>query len=427
MTTDMIIVLCILVFMLVMLLTHKLPFGVSAMICCVLFVLTGVADISTAFAGFSSSTTILVAPMIVLASALGRTSLVMRLRKVMAKFQGKKGVLLVAAVSVITIALSQLMGMIAVMTIMMVFLQTLDEKGDTNPGRMIMVVGLLTTLWLSKIPFGMGATMPGTINSFYSGIVPEEDLLGMTDFLVAALLPGIVGTLFCIFAYKLIPSTQIDRSQIREVKEQDVCSKQQEYLIIGTFLVVLIGFMLNNLLGSNITNVLPAAGVIVLVITKILSVKEVTSGLASDMVFLVVGMSAISDLLGSTGVGELIGEVVLNILGGDPSPLFVSIVFCVFTTILTTLINNMSAMALMTPIAASTALVGDMNVKAIVLIVTVASGFAAILPTGSSSIMIAYGVGNHNPFKCLKFTLPFVVLCMISLVIGVNIFFPIYG
>ena len=97
MNPQMIIVLCILAFMVVMLLTHKLPYGVTGMICCVLFVLTGVADLSTAFSGLSSSTTILVAPMIVVASALGETSLVRRLRAVMDRLQDKNGFLLVLA------------------------------------------------------------------------------------------------------------------------------------------------------------------------------------------------------------------------------------------------------------------------------------------------------------------------------------------
>ena len=58
----------ILLFMVVMLLSHKLPYGLTAMICCTLFVLTGVTDIKTAFSGFSSSTTIMVATMIVVAT-----------------------------------------------------------------------------------------------------------------------------------------------------------------------------------------------------------------------------------------------------------------------------------------------------------------------------------------------------------------------
>lgn len=65
MTIEMIIVLAILAFMVVMLLTRIIPYGVTAMICCVAFVLTGVCDLSTAFSGLSNSTTIMVATMIV--------------------------------------------------------------------------------------------------------------------------------------------------------------------------------------------------------------------------------------------------------------------------------------------------------------------------------------------------------------------------
>ena len=81
MSTQLIITLCILAFLVVMLLTHKLPYGVSAMICCVLFVFFGILDLQTAFSGLSNSTTLMIAPMIVVASALGKTSLIARIRK----------------------------------------------------------------------------------------------------------------------------------------------------------------------------------------------------------------------------------------------------------------------------------------------------------------------------------------------------------
>ena len=133
MTIEMIIVLAILAFMVVMLLTRIIPYGVTAMICCVAFVLTGVCDLSTAFSGLSNSTTIMVATMIVVASALGKTSLVHRLRGTITNLQGKQGIFLVVALYGITIALSQLMGQIACLSIMLLFVQTLDEKSSISP------------------------------------------------------------------------------------------------------------------------------------------------------------------------------------------------------------------------------------------------------------------------------------------------------
>lgn len=427
MSTEMIIVLCILAFMVVMLLSHKLPYGVTGMICCVLFVLTGVADLKTAFSGLSSSTTLMIAPMIVVASAIGKTSLVRRLRGMMNKLEGKSGIFLVLALCVLTIALSQLMGQVACISVMLLFVQTLDEDSDLSPARMLFLVATINCIATSKIPIGMGATMPGTINSYYEGLVGPEDLLGITDYCKAGLLPLIVGTIYCIFAYKLIPNGSIDKSQVKEVKDQQEISKKDEMIIFGVFAAIMAGFMFTKQLGSDITNVLPAAGVLVFILFNVLPLKEILLTLTSDMVWMVAGMSVMSTVLGKTGVGELIGETVLKILGGNPSGLFVSIVFCVACTIMTNFLSNMGTMALMSPIAAATALAGGMNVKAVVLTCCVSAWFAIALPTGCSGAMMAFGIGNHNAFKLMKFTLPLLVLLMISLIIGINIFFPIYG
>ena len=427
MSTQLIITLCILAFLVVMLLSHKLPYGVSAMICCVLFVFFGILDLKTAFSGLSNSTTLMVAPMIVVASALGKTSLIRRLRAVMNKLQGKSGFLLVLGLSLMTIVLSQLMGQIACISVMLLVLQTLDDSSEYSPARMLFLVATINCIATSKIPVGMGATMPGTINSYYQGLVGPEDLLAITDYFKAGILPLIVGTIYCVLMYRLIPNGAIDNGQVKDVKDAAPISKRDEMFIFGVFIAIMAGFMFTNQLGSDITNVIPSAGLLVLIVFNVLSIPEVMKSLTSDMVWMVAGMSVVSTALSTTGAGELIGQTVLNILGGNPSGLFVSIVFCVTVTIMTNFMSNMGTMALMSPIAASTALAGGMNVKSIVLICCVSAWFAVVLPTGCSGAMMAFGIGNHNAFKLMKFTLPLVLLLMISLVIGINIFFPIYG
>lgn len=423
----MMIVLCILAFMVVMLLTHKLPYGVTAMICCVMFVLTGVADLKTAFSGLSSSTTLMVAPMIVVASAIGKTSLIHRLRSVMGRLQGKNGIVMVVALCLLTIALSQLMGQVACISVMLLFIQTLDDDSDLSPARMLFLVATINCLATAKIPIGMGATMPGTINSYYEGMVGPEYLLSITDFFKAGILPLIAGTIYCIVFYKMIPNGSIDKSQVKEVKEQAPISKKDEIVIFAVFAAIMAGFMFTKQLGSDITNVLPAAGVLVFILFNVIPLKEIMATLTGDIVWMIAGMSVISTVLGQTGVGELIGQTVLKILGGNPSGLMVTIVFCVTCTIMTNFLSNMGTMALMSPIAAATALAGGMNVQAVVLTCCVSAWFAFVMPTGCSGAIMAFGIGNHNAFKLMKFTLPLALVVMTALIIGINIFFPIYG
>lgn len=427
MNVQMIMALCILVFMVVMLLTHVLPYGVTAMICCVLFVFTGVLDLKTAFSGLSSSTTLMIAPMIVVASALGKTSLIHRLRGVMGKLQGKSGLLLILGMCGMTIVLSQLMGQVACISVMLLFIQTFDDDSEYSPSRLLFLVATINCLATSKFPIGMGATMPGTITSYYQGLVGPEDYLGITDFCKAGILPLIVGTIYCVLFYKLIPNGSIDKSQVKDVKDAEPISKENEFMIFAVFIAIMLGFAFTEQLGSDITNVIPSAGLLILIVFKVLPIPEVMKTLTCDMVWMVAGMSVVSTALSKTGVGELIGQTVLNILGGHPSGLFVSIVFCVACALMTNFMSNMGTMALMSPIAASTALAGGMNVKAVVLCCCVSAWLAFVMPTGCSGTMMAFGIGNQNPIKTMKFTLPLLVLTLIALIIGINIFFPIYG
>ncbi|MEI3187547.1 MAG: hypothetical protein V8S27_06765 [Lachnospiraceae bacterium] len=73
---HMYIVLGLLIFMIAMFFTGKVPYGVTTMTCCVVLALTGVMDISGAFSGLANKTTILIASMLTVAFAFGKTSLI---------------------------------------------------------------------------------------------------------------------------------------------------------------------------------------------------------------------------------------------------------------------------------------------------------------------------------------------------------------
>lgn len=103
----------------------------------------------------------------------------------------------------------------------------------------------------------------------------------------------------------------------------------------------MISFMMSGIIPSDIMNTIPAAGIIVLILTKVIDVKEAVKAITGDMVFMIASMSAVSTILSNTGVGKLIGQTVLNILGGHPAPIFVIAVFCIVTSVMTNFMSNM--------------------------------------------------------------------------------------
>ncbi len=423
---EMYIVLAIAAFMIVCFLIGKMPYGVITMTCCALLCVTGYYDISKAFSGLINKTTLLIAGMFVIAYAFGKTSLINKIRHQMLKIRGKNGFVLLLFLYGITIILAQLMGRTAVLSIMILFVQSLDESDEMSPSRIIVGVFSILAIWSLKVPVALGATMAPTANAFYEGIVSDPNMfLKTADFLKAALIPGIALTVYALFAWKWVPNHAIDSSNVKEVKETEALSKKDEFCITAVFLAVMAAFFFGTKLGAMM-NLVPILGVLVLLWTKSLTTKEVVNNLTTDMVWMVAGVLVVSDAMGSSGVGELIGNSIISILGENPSGWFVLTVFCLATIIMTTFMSNTGTAAILSPIAASMALVSGMDPRGLILIINIASVLAIAFPSGSGECALMFAAGRHDPVKLLRFTVPFLVIATITLVISVSIFFPVY-
>ncbi len=435
MNINLIITLLVMIFMIVSFVIQKWSYGLTAMTCVVVLTLAGVIDVQTAFSGFSNTTTVLIATMIVIAGQLSRTSLISRIRSLMAKAQNKGGFLLILLICAFTALLTQLMGMTAVMAIMLLFVQTLkdDDASGISQSKMIFLCATMICTWFGRFPIGMGAALPLTTNAYYEGLVggDSSQLLGIFDFMKVGLLPSIIGTIYCLFAWRLVPKQElrtdaVDLGVAGKQGGKTVMSQTHEMIVYLGFLVTLVSFFFSNRLGSYVY-LIPAVIVIVFIFTGVMTSREAIAGLTGDMIWMVAGVLVFSTALSQSGAGEYIGNLVLSLLGSNPSGLTVTIVFTVVATIMTTFMSNNGTVAILTPIAASTAVAGGMDPRAVVSLVSMASCLAIAFPTGCSAATIAFAVGGFNPIKMLKFTLPYNIIMMVSLIISANIFFPVYG
>ena len=435
MNFNLIITLLVMVFMIVSFVIQKWSYGLTAMTCVVVLTLAGVIDVQTAFSGFSNTTTILIATMIVIAGQLSRTSLISRIRSLMTKAQDKGGILLILLICAFTALLTQLMGMTAVMAIMLLFVQTLkdDDASGISQSKMIFLCATMICTWFGRFPIGMGAALPLTTNAYYEGLVggDSSQLLGIFDFMKVGLLPSIIGTIYCLFAWRLVPKQElrtdaIDLGAAGKQGGRAAMSQTHEMIVYLGFLVTLVSFFFSNRLGSYVY-LIPAVIVIVFIFSGVMTSREAIAGLTGDMIWMVAGVLVFSTALSQSGAGEYIGNLVLKLLGSNPSGLTVTIVFTAVAMVMTTFMSNNGTVAILTPIAASTAVAGGMDPRAVVSLVSMASCLAIAFPTGCSAATIAFAVGGFNPIKMLKFTLPYNIIMMISLIISANIFFPVYG
>ena len=423
---QMYIVLGLLVFMIAMFFTHKVPYGVTTMTCCVMLALTGVFDISTAFSGLANKTTILIACMFTVAYAFGKTSLINKVRNSMERIKGKSGLAFIIFLFLVTIVLAQLMGRTAIISIVALFLVSLDDKDEICASRMIFAAFAVMAAWSLKFPVGLGATMSPTANAYSEGIINNPDLMLLPgDFIKVSFIPATALTVYALFAWKFIPRHGVNTSDVKEVKEAAAISKRDETIINIVFIGVLLGFIFGARIG-NLMYVIPAAGVLVLLYTKTLTTKETVNSLTGDMVWMIAGVLVMSDAIGKSGVGDMIGNWLLILLGEKPSGMFVLFVFAVTTIVMTTFMSNTGTAAVLTPIAASLSMVAGMDPRGIVLIINIASIMAIAFPSGSAECALAFAIGQHEPGKLLKFTMPYLLIAVVTLVVSASIFFPVY-
>ena len=425
---ELYIVLAILVFMIISFIVHKWPFGLTAMMCCALLVVTGIYTPAQAFANLGSQNIVLVAPMFVMSAAFSKTSLIQKIQDQMMAMKGKSGYALLAVMFFFIAILAAFLPTTAMMTVTLVFIMTIGQSGDITPTTITIPALSVLSAWCAVLPLGLGSTSFITNNAFYEGMITDQSqLLGIFDYFKVAVIPCILCTVYAVFGYKLMPKkSNFSGSDIHETKKKAAISKRDETIIYAIFAIVMLSLFFGTQIG-NLMYVIPAIGVMVLMITKVMSTEETIKALTQDAVWMVAGVLTMANALGDTGAGDLVGQLVLNILGGNPSGMMVLFVFAIITTIMTTFMSNAATKNVLLPIAASTCIAAGWDPRGVVLVVYFCSNIAIAFPSGSPACGIAYGAGGYKITQTLRYCLPFLVIAIVAIVLSANFVFPIYG
>lgn len=428
MNIQLIITLLILAFMIFMFMWQKFPMGVTTMTCCALLAAFGILEPTEAFSGFTNQSIILVAPMMALSSAITKTGIVPTIRKKVDELGGKTGMILIVFFYLIVIAFVQFLPATATFSIMVVFLTTLSSTGEVTPSRLLMPMLGISCAWKGFLPIGMGATSFATVNARYSSIITNESYwLQMFDKFKVMLLPVVCLTAYCLIAWRVLPKEgSINTKGLKTVKDTEVLPRNKEILVYAVFIAVMAVLVLNKWTGK-LMYVAPALGVLVLLYGGALKVPEVTKALTADMIFLMAGVLGVAAAMGKTGAGDMIGNAILGILGGNPSSLMVMFLFTTVCIIMTTFMSNSATSNILYTVAATVCLAGNWDPRGIMLIVAIANVISLGFPSGAAETALIYAAGNYQVSKVVKFTVPYIVIAIVSIAVSANFWYPIYG
>ena len=148
-----------------------------------------------------------------------------------------------------------------------------------------------------------------------------------------------------------------------------------------------------------------AAGALMMVLSGCISTEEAYGAIEWNVLFLLAGMLALGAAMEKTGTSTMLAEGMIGGLGGF-GPIVLLAAFFGVTMLLTEVMSNNATVALLLPIAITTAHSIDANPTAFMFAVVFAASSSFMTPVGYQTNTMIYGPGQYRFIDFLRVGAP---------------------
>lgn len=417
------ITLLFLVFAIVMFVWEKIPLGLTAMICAIGLALTGVLDVSDAYAGFVNSNVILCVAMFVVGQALFETGMANKIGSLVTRF-AKTERQLIVAIMVIVGVMSGFLSNTGTAAVLIPVVIGIAAQSGYSRGKLLMPLVFAAALGGNLSIIGAPGNLMGVNALNELGIET-----GFFEYIGVGLPMLVAGILyFAVIGYKLLPDGNnlgdVEDDQFA-VKDFSNVPKWKQITSLVVLIVTIIAMIFEEQIGIAL-QVSASVAALFLILTGVISEKQALRSIDLKTVFLFAGSLALADALESSGAGSIIADTIINLLGSNPSPIFMLLVIFVVACTLTNFMSNTATTALMVPIAVSLAQGLGADPRAVVVATVIAGSCAYATPIGMPANTMVVGIGGYHFRDYVKAGLPLILVSFVICMVLLPILFPFY-
>ena len=417
------ITLLFLVFAIVMFVWEKIPLGLTAMICAIGLALTGVLEVSDAYAGFVNSNVILCVAMFVVGQALFETGMANKIGGLVTRF-AKTERQLIIAIMVIVGVMSGFLSNTGTAAVLIPVVIGIAAQSGYSRGKLLMPLVFAAALGGNLSIIGAPGNLMGVNALNELGIKT-----GFFEYIGVGLPMLVAGILyFAVIDYKLLP----DGNNLGDVEDDQFAArdfssvpKWKQITSLVVLIVTIIAMIFEEQIGIAL-QVSASVAALFLILTGVISEKQALRSIDLKTVFLFAGSLALADALESSGAGSIIADTIINLLGSNPSPIFMLLVIFVVTCTLTNFMSNTATTALMVPIAVSLAQGLGADPRAVVVATVIAGSCAYATPIGMPANTMVVGIGGYHFRDYVKAGLPLILVSFVICMVLLPILFPFY-
>jgi sodium-dependent dicarboxylate transporter 2/3/5 len=415
--TPMMLALIILAITIVLFIWEPIPIAVTAILASMAYAYTGIVKVDAIFSGYNNTTNILLAGMMVVGASLFHTGITDLIGAKMIKVTGHSERNIILATLIVSCIISSVCSNIGVMVAMAPLVTAMCISAGVGPSRALL--GLLF-----GAQFGGFVTLVGVGSNAAAAAAMAK--LGYTPFGFFGITPFgvgicIIGTLYFTFiGSKMIPDTGYIPEFAKAEKKE--LNKQKAGIACITMLVVLV------VIASNFKavpmHVAAVAGACIIVATKCMTLKEAYQAIDWNCLILVGALSVISEGVKDSGAGTAVANLIITILGDNPSPFMITTVIFMAAALLTQIMSNIPTILVFMPIGISIAERIGVSPYPIAMVITLAGAASYATPFAAPQNMMTVGWTNYKFTDFMKIGFPMVFLTYLVVVVLIPFVLP---
>lgn len=421
----MIIALAITLFMVILIMIDKLPFGAPPILACLLMVLFGVTDIKTAFGGFSNSTIIMLASFMAIVAALEKTNLIGTFRRTILNMANKGGFKAYILLFIMVMLASSIFGTgsTAFYILTLGILSTIQYSDKLPRGKVLAAAGFACNHPLIPVNVTLQYGIVIAVLEAAGSAIIQVDL---AKFAIVNFVLSLAYIIWALIGYKVLPKKNVEDIENGDGNVQEIVyglPKWKEYTTYAAFLVAVVGMILQSKVG-NAAYMIPGLSACIVLVIGVLNFDEVRNNIGAPIILMSAGVIGVADALGGTGLTALVGKTVASMLGTNVNPFVLIFVFCILTSLLATLTGSTIGTAyVFAPMAIATCMSLGLNPTAAAAAIVISGWNGHFLPIDGLPAMVM-GIGKYNLIEFWKYTIPMYFIRLLALTVAAVVIFP---
>ena len=421
MTTNMIITLAIVIAMVVVIISDKLPFGAPALLAAALLVVTNQIDVATAFSGFTDKNVIMIMGFMATMAALQKTTFIHRLEGVLTKFAKKGGIVGFILLILVIMAVGNFISGTAFYILVITLVSTIPYNKELPTSRILIPSAFATysSGWLpNSVVLFAGLVASLCESAGYTG----DTTINVGKFCLMNLAWSVVYLIWAVIAHKFLPDRDIsdnkENDELAGGKKEFVktLSDTQETVVYVLYVVMLLSLVFQSKIPGEISYGLPILIAGVYMCVGALSFKEMLGSMFSPVMIMMASVIGVAQGMAASGLSAFIGGKIAGILGASPSLFVLVLIFALLTSILATFTGaSFGSLFITGPIGIALCMQYGLNPVPLALACVKSAWINYFMPIDGMPAL-TMGVGKYKLTEFWRFVLPMWILNMLTVV-----------